>query len=216
MRKLILGLIFLTLVIGALTKSPENTKTPPSEPFKVAHVAPEPLLIFGEERKPIVAAATKELRLNRDKIEKISFYLAKNPGLGKSRVEAYISLPDDMAPLLRMRTVYFGDDWVFYDSVKVMVDDNVVYERSFSRADVARDNSSGSVWETADFPADPRDLLVLHSIATAKSATIRFAGREHRHDHEITAKERKDIKRILDAYEQLRDNLVRKPETTST
>jgi hypothetical protein len=215
MRKILLAFLTVIVIVGACGRSDDSATSAVADTQVGAVVAPEPepAPILGEERKPIVAAATKDLRVNRDKIEKISFYLAKNPNVGRPRVEAYVSLPDDMQPILRMRTVYFGDDWVFYKSIKVMVDDAVIYERDFN--DVARDNSGGSVWETADFPADARDLLALHAIAGAKSATIRFSGREHRHDHEITVKERKDIKKVLEAYEQLSTNLVRKREKTS-
>lgn len=213
MIKLILGFFVIFIVVQACNRTSEYTEN--SSKATAAAAAPSAQLIAGDERKKVVSALTKELDLERDKVEKISFYSAKGNDRLKSRLEAYISLPDGALPLLRMKPIYFGDNWIFYESIKVMVDDSVIYERAFNRSDIVRDNSAGSVWETADFVAKESEIGVLRAIANSKAATIRFSGSERRHDHEVTAKERRDIKKILDAYEQLSNDLVRKVEKTA-
>jgi hypothetical protein len=170
----------------------------------VAASAPASMqVITGDERKPIVQKLTKGLSANRDKMESITFYTAKNRNVLASGVDAYIALPDNKLPYLRMRSTFYGERWVFFDSVKIMADNAVIYERNFKRNDITRDNSGGSVWETADYYAENSDLAALKQIAGSKSATIRFAGRERRHDHTITAKERRDIRDAIAAHEEL-------------
>lgn len=192
--------LFLTIALTACSR-PTDPNAP--KPDMALPAAAPPQIVVGEERRPIVDALTKNLVLERDKMEGISFYSTKNRDLLSSGLEAYISLPDTRLPLLRVKAQYFGRDWVFYDVIKVMADDVVVYERSFDHNDVHRDNSGGSVWETADYVAHDSDMDALKKIANAKSATIRFSGREHRDDHEISSAERKNLLEAISTYEKL-------------
>ena len=206
MGKFILGLIFIAILASTINSSLEGRSedaagAAPTQPAEVQ-------IVTGQERDEIVARAVKGLVLERDKIEKVSFYSAKLPRLA-TRVETYIGLPDNKQPYARMKTIYFGDDWIFYDSIKVLVDDQVLYENEFRRAEVVRNNSGGSVWEVADYLANDVELATLYAIASSKSATIRFSGAERRHDHEVTNTERRDIRRVLDAYALLSDQLKR-------
>lgn len=210
--KLIVGFFVAVIIFQACSRTSEYTSN--IKPATPATVVPDVRLVDGDERKRVVLTHTKGLVQERDKIEKISFYSAGRPVYSRPGIDAYISLPDNMLPLLRMKPIYFGDNWIFYETVKIMVDDSVVYERSFKRSDIVRDNSAGSVWETADFVAKEPEVAVLKAIAASKSATIRFSGDERRYDHEVTSKERRDIKKILDAYEKLSSDLVRKDPTT--
>lgn len=213
MGKFILGFIFIAVLASMINSSlrgraSDAAVTASSRPAEVQ-------IVTGKERDEIVAGAVKGLVLERDKIEKVSFYSAKLPRLA-TRVETYIALPDGKLPYARIKTIYFGDDWIFYDSIKVMVDDQVIYKNEFRRADVARNNSGGSVWEVADYLANDVELAALNAIANSKSATIRFSGAERRHDHEITKKERRDIQRVLEAYALLSSQLARKVPNDSS
>lgn len=211
MKKLLFGFIAAVVIIGACNRAPETGGGTPNSASPAAVNAPEQEIIVGEERAPIVKALTKSFDEERDKMEKVSFYTSKNQNYLSSRLVAYISLSDNYMPLLRVKPTYYGDDWVFFESVKVMADDVVIYDRLFKRSDVVRDNSGGSVWESADYLASDSELAMLKAIANSKTATIRFSGSERRHDHDITSKERKDINNMIDAYEKLREQLVRKP-----
>jgi len=208
MVKFILGLIFIAMLASAIMS--KISGDPPTAEKRSSSPPAEVEIVTGPARAEIVSRVTKGLSLERDKIEKVSFYSAKSRTYLASRVEPYISLSDNMLPLLRMKATYFGDDWVFYDSIKIMVDDQVIYERGFRHSDVARNNSSGSVWETADYPANEDELRALAAIAKSKSATIRFSGDKRRRDHEITKKERQQIKQVLEAYAQLAEQLTSK------
>ena len=213
MGKFILGFIFIAILASTINSSLKGRS---SDAAGTASPRPaEVKIVTGKERDEIVSREVKGLILERDKIEKVRFYSARPPKL-TTKVDAYIALPDDKLPFLRMKTTYFGDDWVFYDSVKVMVDDQIIYEKNFRRSDIATNNSGGSVWEVADFVVDDAELRALTAIASAKSATIRFSGNERRHDHEITKKERRDIQRVLEVYSELSNQLASKVPSESS
>lgn len=206
MKKLALPLLAIALTACGQSTHPEADGAKPST---AEAPAPPPQLIVGAERKKIVENLTKGMDEERDKMEGISFYSTKNMPALDSSVDAYISLPDARLPLLRMKATYFGDNWVFYDKIKIMADDAVVYERDFEHGQVHHDNSGGSVWETADYVAKAVDIAALKLVANSKTATIRFAGSEHRADHDVTEKERKSIRSVVDTYERLMSQLQR-------
>jgi len=194
----------VVLAIAYFSQRPEGQSASSGvEVVDSSKEAPPKPSLTKEERAKLVKAATKNLKEERDKMEKISFFTAKNPNLLVSKLEAYLAIPDESSVILRVKPTYFGDSWVFFDKVKVMADDEVVYQRSFSHRDVVRDNSAGSVWETADYVGKTVELAALKKIADAKQVIIRFDGRERRHDHTMTKRELADLKTVLAAYESL-------------
>jgi hypothetical protein len=184
------------------TSAPSGTTAISAAPVAARSIPPQPVL-SDEERKKRVLAATEGLISNRDEMEKVSFFQAKKRNLLSSRIEAYISLSDGTHPYLRVHSNYHGDDWVFYDTIKVMADETVIYEKKFARAEVLRNHASGAVWETADYLAREDDLAALKKIAAASRVTIRFSGRERQHDHKVTKQEASNIKKVIDAYEAM-------------
>lgn len=199
--------IVCAIGVFAVWSSARTGSTDPQPASSAAAAPAQQRIITGEERKPIVADLTKGLKADRDKMESITFYTSKGINYMSPWVDAYIALPDDRLPGLRMRARYYGENWVFFDSVKIMADDVVIYERSLNRSDISRDNSGGSVWETADYYAKDVDIAALKKIASAKSATILFSGRERRDDHAISAKERRAVQDVITAYEKLTSQL---------
>jgi len=211
--KFILGLIFVLSLAAAIKMTVFGTSAPEAKSLPAAPSPPlaaKVEIVTGPERQRIVSNATKGLVLNRDKMEKVSFYSTKNRNSRATKIECYIGLSDDELPFLRIRATYFGDDWIFFDSVKTMVDDIVVYGRKFQRPDIVRQNAGGSVWETADYVVGDDELGALIAIARGNSATMRFSGDQWRRDHEVTKNERRDIQRVLEVYAQLSNQLVRK------
>jgi hypothetical protein len=168
--------------------------------------APAKVALTADVRTRALADATKKLKKERDQIEKTTFYSSPTDGL-RTQVGAYFGIADGRSPYLRMKTVYYGDRWVFYDAVKIMADDEVIYEKSFRRTDITRDNAAGDVWEVADYLADANDLRALERISSAKSVTVRFAGRDRVRDHKMTAAEKTGLKSVLAAYTELKQKL---------
>lgn len=173
-------------------------------------------VITGEQRSRIVTPLTKGLEVERDKMERVTFYSSKGlPRLTPS-LDAYISLPDDKMPSLRMRAIYSGKRWVFYTQIKIMADDVIVYDRPFKAREVQHNNSGRQVWETADFFATPTELAALTAVANSKSAIVRFSGRDKREDHEVTTRERRDLQQMLSAYDKMKAQLQQPQHSEET
>jgi hypothetical protein len=212
LQKVVGAIVALVVVarVGSLVtdSSPTNVKIPSqvqAAEAVAANPAPAKPSITEKERKKIIADATKSLVRQRDQMERVTFYSASKDA--HTQVGAYLGIEDDGEPFLRMRTIYFGDRWVFYEKVKIMADDEIVFEKDFRRSDIVRDNADGSVWEVADFVAGKSDLSTLKRIARSKSATVRFEGDERRHDHKVSTIEKTRLQSVLKAYDELQGKL---------
>jgi hypothetical protein len=196
-----LVVVLSTLAACGRDKAPQVLSSAPlSVPVKTERARPS---VTGEERDKLLSSATKGLLKSRDKMEKVSFYLAKNRSITRTNLDTYLAIPDGLPAILRVMPSYYGDDWIFFNTVKVMADDEIVYQKTFNHNDVLRDNANGSVWEIADYIAGDVELATIKKIIASKSATIRFSGNEHREDHEISRGERDRLQQILTAYEAL-------------
>ena len=97
--------------------------------------------------------------------------------------------------------MYYSEDWIFFKRIKVMADDDVVYEKETPSP--VHENHGGFIWETADYLAKDDDVVALRKIASAKKVTVRFSGREHYDDHQMTSKEIANLRKVLTAYDAL-------------
>jgi len=200
-----------------LGKTPPPAPTP-STPVVITPPSPSPsynlrtaqlakLPLTEQERARVVKAATKSLSKNRDNMEKVTFYGPVGFSSTRTEIGAYIGLEDGGAPYVRVKAAYAGDNWVFFEKIKIMVDDEVIYEKTFPRNAIRRDNAAGRVWEIADFDAKINELIVLEKISRAKTAMIRYSGRERLHDHQISSREKAGVAATLKAYKELDQNL---------
>ena len=183
-------------------RAESKTQPPPAE----KPVAPPAKVLTQEERNLRIAVATQGLELKRDKMEKVTAYWTRNKLkmmlLRNERLSASIYLPDGRPPTLHIAIAYSGDNWIFVDRVKVMSDDVVVYEKSFERSSVKR-SGGHTVLESVEYPARSNDLDALRKIAGARSSMIRLYGESRDDDHELTANEIKDLKTIIEVFDDL-------------
>jgi hypothetical protein len=190
----------LALIGCEQAHSPPDRSSPAQAPAPAEPARPR---LPDVDRAKLISTATRDLIKKRDKVEKISFYSPKNQDGAHTNLRAYLSVPDDGPVFLRMMPLYYGDHWIFFTSLKVMADDEIVYEKNFDLNQVHRDNADEDVWEYIDYAAGGSELLALRKIVSSKEATIRFNGDQYRQDHEITRRERDRLKQILSAYESL-------------
>lgn len=207
MKKLLIALVSISVLAAiVLPNKPSTapaTSTDPSAANAAAKPAPTAPVLSKKERDDLIAKATKSFKVDRDKMESVTFYTPRGAKIGSTSLDAYLSIPDGHGAIFRIVARYSGDDWVFYERIKVMADDQVVYEKEFPYRDVVRDNSSGTVWETVDYAASPADIAALAKISEAKSATVRFSGRERRRDHTLSNGDLERLKSSLKAYKEL-------------
>lgn len=155
-------------------------------------------------RREKLQAALTSMNTKYDKVRGITWYEPKvQPKYinVRSYFLPYIGKYDKQKdPFLRVKSVYMGDDWVFYKNLTIMVDGEK-YFKHFSYYDVDRDNGYGDVWEVADFQPDKDDIEMLKAIANSNETIIRFEGDNHYEDYTVPAGDKAAIKAVIEAYE---------------
>ncbi|WP_155638697.1 hypothetical protein [Burkholderia territorii] len=159
-----------------------------------------------QQRTDLISTATKNgFEVERDKIEKVTFYSPKTNSNEWSNqyLGVYISIPDGKGPIFRIYPHYQGDDWIFFDHLKVMADNEIVYEKDYSNSNMRRDAKSSRVYESTDYAAKDDDIAAMRKIAAANSVTVRLSGRDHRQDFEMSTGDRERIALALRTYDAL-------------
>jgi hypothetical protein len=193
-------LAFIGSMAGESTPTISAQRNPTQNPPKLS----KPMVILTpEKRKQVVASATKGLKRNRDDMERVTFFSPPKRNVLSSGFTAYLAVPDTGQPYVRVKSNFYGPSWVFFEHMKIMSDDSIIYERRFPYSEVVRDNSGGSVWETVDFAAEQDEFIALRKIAAASKTVVRFSGRERQHDHRVTKQEGANLQMILNAFENL-------------
>ena len=117
-----------------------------------------------------------------------------------SFVRPYIELLGGTSPSIRLVYNYNGDDWVFFESVGILVDGKE-YIKGFSYFDVERDTAWGSVFEYIDRVITQEDLEMLREIADSEETIVRFAGKNYKKDITLSSKDKQAIKDCLLVYD---------------
>ncbi|QIX17328.1 hypothetical protein [Burkholderia multivorans] len=193
----------IALIVAAISLSACDDK-----PAAPQASTPEPVAkpaLTEQQRADLIAKATHGMEVNRDKMEKVSFYTPRIPleEWANQPLGVYLSIPDGYRVIFRVHPHYTGSDWIFFQKIKVMADDQIVYEREFPYADMVRTNSYGSVYESTDYAAKDADIEAMRKIAAAKSVTVRLSGRENQRDYEMSKADQQRIAQALKAYDEL-------------
>jgi hypothetical protein len=114
----------------------------------------------------------------------------------------YIGKKKSGEPWLRFKAMYYDDDWIFFDEIRVNVDGEV-FTITADYFDVERDNSGGNVWEWLDISPGSYELNMINSIIGSKSTTVRFKGDQYHSDMTLSAATKRGLKNVLLAYQAL-------------
>ncbi len=156
---------------------------------------------LGATQESDIETVTKSLVKEEDKIEnRIWLKDAESLYRKGTGILAYIGRFKDNSIILRFRVNYEADDWLFIKSI-IIATDNERFEKT--DADFERTSSYGRIKEWYDFNLLDEDLKIIKAIINSKETTIRFKGDSGYNDYVVTAKEKKSLKNILDAYEAL-------------
>lgn len=199
------GIVVLGLIGNAF--SPSSSSSPQASATQSVASAPEPApttpKLTPEAREKIVKEATQGMQLERDKVEKVSFYTPKGSQFYDDNLTAYLAVPDDRKPYVRIVFAFHGDSWIFWKRAKVMANDAVIWEKHFTR--VSRDNNTAGVFESVDFPAGAPDLVALSAVSKAKTVTLRLAGTDKLRDFDLKPAALQRLDAVLKAHAKLTD-----------
>lgn len=110
----------------------------------------------------------------------------------------YFSADNDGINPLRFRVQYYADDWLFFKKVQFSIDGNAFdYYPSSTETDCG---NGGMIWEWFDEPVAEVDKELILSLSTAKSAKMKFIGKQYYDIKVISAKQITDINRTIELY----------------
>lgn len=117
--------------------------------------------------------------------------------VNRNGMYCYFSTTEGELSPIRFQIQYYADDWLFIRKYQFSIDGNA-YE--LIPDDVETDHSGGKIWEWCDQAIRGDDMQIIKALAGAKSAKIKFVGRQYSEVKTITSKELESIKNVLDLY----------------
>lgn len=146
-------------------------------------------------------ASIAKLENYTDKIDDVTWY--KHPRQSQvttllSGIELYIGRVGGGPPILRMKTQYTSDKWLFVTMLYAWHDGKkeLLVKESFDRG-----YGSGFIWEWIDKKPTPRQIITLKSVAHSKEAILRFESDKNVKDVIVSGDDKRAIAEMLAAYE---------------
>ena len=151
----------------------------------------------AKERERALERALGNMKKTTDEFEGITWFRHRNSPVLGNYISAYFGTKNGSAEgyPLRVRLQYYGDNWLFVRSVTIKADERVFELGAF---DFDRDNAAGSVWEWIDIPV--KDHAMLSQIMAADRVVIRFTGDQYRHDFEVPASQKLQLREVDQAW----------------
>ncbi|MEC0091457.1 hypothetical protein [Paenibacillus macquariensis] len=113
-----------------------------------------------------------------------------------------ISKNKDGVPVLFVRFLYNGDDWVFINKYIIKADDST-FEVTPSYGEITKDNDYGEVWEYYSAVVDKNIHEIIQAVISSKKTIIRSQGDDKRNDRTVTTAEKKALQTMLDAFKAM-------------
>ncbi|WP_460044160.1 hypothetical protein [Pseudomonas sp. S2_H01] len=151
----------------------------------------------AEADRIAAAQAEKNLKRSVDEVRGIVWLSHKSEPFMSDYVSLYFGTEQSSAASypLRLKLHYFGDDWLFVQSVTIKADDQTF---NLGGLDFSRDNTGGSVWEWSDAPLSNRPMI--DKVIASKKVIVRFNGRQYYKDFILPDAQKLAMKEIIAAW----------------
>lgn len=151
-------------------------------------------------REQLIDLAIKE----RNEFTKTNYYYpeCRPKHVSDNVIFSYIKTEDDYTPQLKLAVHYSGDNWVFFNCVKLNVDGKR-YEFKIDRDDIAQNNGNGIVWEHAELTPGPYIEEIMLSIAAASNVNITYQGRDYSSERTLSAEELLGMGQTMQLYKSM-------------
>jgi len=203
-----IGVMIIIGIIGSFSGSKsQDLPATSSEPIalKKSAISKEQLQMVISNGEKVKSYIISEY----DKIEKITWYhtIGSNGSeFKKFGFYLYMGRREDV-PWLIFRTGFCADDWLFFDTIKLLIDDKEAYEIPFDKYKDKKEDTGygGDIYENVDIAIDgvPELLKHLKQIPDAKTVTVRFSGKYY-HDYTLSENQKKKIGYMLDYFNGLK------------
>lgn len=117
-------------------------------------------------------------------------------------IYCYFQTENNIPSNLRFRVQYYSDEWLFFDKIQFSIDGKA-YE--YIPLDTETDSGDGGyIWEWFDENVSTsNDKELLNALANAKSAKMKFIGKQYYDIKSISKEQLNGIKRTIDYYKAL-------------
>lgn len=143
----------------------------------------------------------KFFKIKKDEFDEdgLTWYTPKDAPYYRNRngIYCYFGIKNNQTQNLRFVIQYASDDWLFVKNYKFSIDGKAY---SFYPENQETDNGDGGIWEWCDESISTSDLPLIEAISNAKSAKIKFNGRQYFEDKSISQSQIKSIKRTLELF----------------
>ncbi|WP_374443701.1 hypothetical protein [Epilithonimonas sp.] len=124
------------------------------------------------------------------------------PYTNQNGIYCYFQTENNIPSNLRFRVQYYSDEWLFFNKIQFSIDGKA-YE--YIPLNTETDSGDGGhIWEWFDENVSTNnDKELLRALANAKSAKMKFIGRQYYNIKNITKEQLIGIKRTIDYYKAL-------------
>ena len=166
-------------------------------------------ILIEEEKQIIIDSVLPNFDRQADRVADTAYYVPKvMPKYcdQSTFVVPYIATQGDYV-CLKIRYNYVGDDWVFWESLVILADEQR-YTIDVGYNGVVRDIGD-NVYEVYDqslvfnTPLTDTNIQMLKDIAEADEAIVRFDGDAYRYDYTVSAKEKEAMRDVVKLYSAL-------------
>lgn len=167
----------------------------------------------AEENSKIDSAKIKELKgFFREKKDEFSpnsktwIKPKSSPSyINQNGIFCYFQTENKVPSNLRFSVQYYSDEWLFFQKIQFSIDGNA-YE--YIPLNTETDSGDGGyIWEWFDENVSAsNDVILLNALANAKTAKMKFIGRQYYDVKNITKEQLNGIKRTIDYYKALAGN----------
>lgn len=116
----------------------------------------------------------------------------------RNGIYLYFAAHEGRVMPLRFRGQFYSDDWLFFKKIQFSIDDKA-YEYIPSRTETDSGNG-GKIWEWFDEALTGSDKDLIYALVGAKSAKMKFIGRQYYDIKNITNNQVTDMNRTLKLY----------------
>lgn len=162
------------------------------------------------QKEATIQKYSSKFEIKEDKVDQLKWYLHEDmPEYIDTRcyIVPYIGVKNNV-PWICIRYNYTEDDWIFWESLTIVADDQR-YTKYVGSFETTRDNGGGEVWEYYDEVLDrnqalnSKDLQMLQAIADSEETIIRFQGDDYHYDYIVTKTDKSIIRDVLALYSAL-------------
>lgn len=168
----------------------------PGDTTSVTQISLHDVKELLEKDRKLLEDAKKNFDFKEDEFTGGGWYKHKLWDVNKIYNKTLLTANVHKSGLAYLVSNYYGDDWLFHESITVKIDERVMTSEtvpSFDKSNM-KENSGGSVWETIHF-TDNRDSGILSAIGAnpEKVIKVRLNGRQYNKDYTLSKNDKQAI-----------------------